>query len=318
MDDNHDQQDIYIENLDKDNQTDKNRGGNLALQMALLSVVVSLLSAFGALWTVGFFVDKEESVKIADKENISTSDHIPDMVASVSDAVVSVVVTRDVPVYERYYEYFNPFGWGQGFAVPGWRESGETRAEEVGGGSGFFISEEGLLITNAHVVSDREARYSVLLNDGSAHGVEVLWRSADLDIAVLRLTDLSTVARVKVLPLGDSDKVRPGETVVAIGNALAEFRNSVSVGVISGLARTIVASDGQGNRQTLESVIQTDAAINPGNSGGPLLNTRGEVVGVNVATTEGVDNISFAIPANVVKEVVETLQAEAGEGQASL
>lgn len=277
-----------------------------------ISAAVSVFSVLLTLYAVGFFTNETE-VTTVKEESISTHNHIPDMVASVSEAVVSVVVTRDVPVYERYYEYFNPFGMGQGFAVPSWRESGETRAEEVGGGSGFFISEDGLLITNTHVVSDRAARYSVLLNDGSAHDVEVLWRSTDLDIAVLQLTDVGTVARVKVLSWADSDKVRPGETVVAIGNALAEFRNSVSVGVISGLARTIVARDGQGNRQTLESVIQTDAAINPGNSGGPLLNTRGEVVGVNVATTEGVDNISFAIPANVVKEVLENLQAEASE-----
>jgi S1-C subfamily serine protease len=102
--------------------------------------------------------------------------------------------------------------------------------------------------------------------------------------------------------------LRLGETVVAIGNALAEFRNSVSVGVVSGLSRSITASDNFGRSEELREVIQTDAAINPGNSGGPLLNRYGEVIGVNVATSRGADNIGFALPAHVVRKVVESVE----------
>ncbi len=236
---------------------------------------------------------------------------IPDMVARVNSAVVSVVVTKDVPVYERYLEEWNPFGfWGGSFQVPRVRENG-TEEQEVGGGSGFVVSPDGLIVTNRHVVDDTEARYSVFLGDGSDYEVEVLARDPQLDIAVLKITNLPPGTELNHLSFGDSDALRLGEPVVAIGNALAEFRNSVSVGVVSGLARSIVASDGYGRSEALSDVIQTDAAINPGNSGGPLLNLRGEVIGVNVATSRGADNIGFALPAAVVRGVVASV-AETG------
>jgi S1-C subfamily serine protease len=240
----------------------------------------------------------------------TVAEQIPEVIARVNDAVVSVVVTKDVPIYEQYYEEYNPWGfWGGGFAVPRIRENG-TEEREVGGGSGFFVSAEGLIVTNRHVVNDESARYSVLLNDGSSHAVEVLARDPLLDIAVLRVTDSN--ATFPYITFGDSTNLRLGETVIAIGNALAEFRNSVSVGVVSGLARSITASDGRGMSEQLDQVIQTDAAINPGNSGGPLLNLAGEVIGVNVATSRGADNISFALPAHLVQGVVASVE-EFGE-----
>lgn len=237
---------------------------------------------------------------------------IPDMVARVNDAVVSVVVTKDVPVYERYYEKFNPWGmWGGGLSVPRVRENG-VEEQEVGGGSGFIVSKDGIIVTNRHVVSDTEARYSVITTDGKSYGVDVLARDSQLDVAVLKINELPENVVLMPLTFGDSTALRLGESVVAIGNALAEFQNSVSVGVVSGLSRSIVASDGHGQSEALSEVIQTDAAINPGNSGGPLLNLAGEVVGVNVATSQGADNIGFALPAHVVRGVVESVQ-ETGE-----
>jgi serine protease Do len=234
---------------------------------------------------------------------------VPDMVARVNSAVVSVVVTKDVPVYEQYYEQWSPFGfWGQGFSIPRVRENG-TEEQEVGGGSGFVVSKDGLIVTNRHVVDDAAARYSVLFGDGTDYEVTVLARDPQLDIAVLKITNLPAGTELNHLSFGDSDALRLGEPVVAIGNALAEFRNSVSVGVVSGLSRSIVASDGFGRSEALNDVIQTDAAINPGNSGGPLLNLRGEVIGVNVATSRGADNIGFALPAAVVRGVVESVEA---------
>jgi serine protease Do len=240
---------------------------------------------------------------------LSDADTIPDMVAKANPAVVSVVVTKEVPVYERYFEEWNPFGfWGNGFQVPRVRENG-TEEQEIGGGSGFIVSAEGLIVTNRHVVSDRDADYSVVLTSGESYPVRVLARDPQLDIAVLKIDQLAPETKLAYLSFGDSDSLRLGEPVVAIGNALAEFRNSVSVGVVSGLARSIVASDGFGRSEALNDVIQTDAAINPGNSGGPLLNLRGEVVGVNVATSRGADNIGFALPAAVVKGVVASVEA---------
>lgn len=234
---------------------------------------------------------------------------VPDMVERVNPAVVSVVITKDVPVYERYYEEWNPFGfWGNGFSVPRVRENG-TEEKEVGGGSGFIVTKDGFVVTNRHVVEDGDAKYSIILNDGKSYSAEVLARDPMLDIAVLKIVVEGERSEFEYLEFGDSKSLRLGETVVAIGNALAEFRNSVSVGVVSGLSRSIVASDGRGRSEALRDVIQTDAAINPGNSGGPLLNLRGEVVGVNVATSQGADNIGFALPAHVVRGVVESVEA---------
>lgn len=233
---------------------------------------------------------------------------IPDMVERVNQAVVSVVITKDVPIYERYYEEWNPFDfWGRGFSIPRVRENG-TEEREVGGGSGFVVTKEGLVVTNRHVVADADARYSVIQSDGTSYEAEVLARDPQLDIAVLKIIPKNPTDTFSYLQFGDSNQLRLGETVVAIGNALAEFRNSVSVGVVSGLSRSIVASDGRGRSEALRDVIQTDAAINPGNSGGPLLNLKGEVIGVNVATSQGADNIGFALPAHVVQPVVESVE----------
>jgi serine protease Do len=230
-----------------------------------------------------------------------------DMIARANPAVVSVVITKDVPVYEQYYETFGP--WGAS-TIPRVRENG-TQEREVGGGSGFIVSNDGLIVTNNHVVVDADARYSVVLIDGTVYTVDVLARDPDLDIAILKINQPIEQA-LSYLDFGDSTELRLGQTVVAIGNALAEFQNSISVGVVSGLARSIVASDGWGRSEQLDQVIQTDAAINPGNSGGPLLNQKGEVVGVNVATSRGADNIGFALPASMVKQAVESVR-EYGE-----
>lgn len=242
--------------------------------------------------------------------SVRTDDVVPDMIERVNDAVVSVVATKDVPIYERYYEEYNPFGdWFGGFAIPRVRENGRE-AQEVGGGSGFVVSTDGFIITNRHVVSDNEARYSVILNDGKSYDVEVVAKDPVLDIAVLQFTEVPE--NLTILTFANSDEVRLGETVVAIGNALAEFRNSVSVGIVSGLSRSIEARDGRGQTELLSNVFQTDAAINPGNSGGPLLNLEGKVVGVNVAASLGAENIGFAIPANAVTQIVASVE-EYGE-----
>lgn len=241
---------------------------------------------------------------------LSVEETIVASIERVNPAVVSVLITKDVPVYEQYYESYSPFGRFGGFSVPRIRENG-TQEKEVGGGSGFIVGNDGMIVTNRHVVSDEDARYSVLLNDGTSYAVEVLARDPQLDVAILKITE-PLEKSLSFVSFGDSESLRLGETVIAIGNALAEFRNSVSVGVVSGLARSIVASDGMGGSEQLDQVIQTDAAINPGNSGGPLLNINGEVIGVNVAVSRGADNIGFALPAQVVKQVVDSVR-EYGE-----
>lgn len=215
---------------------------------------------------------------------------VMEVVKEASPAVVSISVTKKIPVYETPFEWF--------FETPQRYEK-----KEVGGGSGFLISEDGLILTNNHVVSEKEADYTVFLLDGRSFPAKVLATDERRDIAILKIEG-KDFPKAK---LGDSDNLEIGQTVIAIGNALGEFRNTVSVGVISGLGRSITASGG-GVVETLEDVIQTDAAINQGNSGGPLLNLKGEVIGINAAMAVGAENIGFAIPVNKAKKDVELFQ----------
>lgn len=221
-----------------------------------------------------------------------------EVVKETSPAVVSIIITKDLPIIEEYWEE-SPFF---GFKIPQYRQKG-TQKQEVGGGTGFIVSEDGLILTNKHVVSTEGADYTVLTNDGDKYEAEVLARDPGQDLAVLKIKG----HEFPVLQFGNSDGLEIGQTVIAIGNALGEFRNTVSVGVISGLGRTVTASGG-GLVETLTDIIQTDAAINKGNSGGPLLNLKGEVIGVNTAVALDAENIGFAIPINKAKRDIEQVK----------
>lgn len=272
------------------------------------------------LYVVGGFSELQtviRSTTTAEKEYVpqtSQEQKIINLVKKVSPSVVSIVITKDVPIIEQYFT--DPFGdffpGDSGFRVPNYRQSGFEK-REVGGGSGFIVSSDGLVLTNKHVVLDEDAEYTVLLNDGKAYSAKVLARDPVQDLAILKIEqeqaidDSGTYILIDFpsVKLGDSDFLKIGQTVVAIGNALGEFRNTVSVGVISGLGRTITASDGGNFVETIEDVIQTDAAINKGNSGGPILNLAGEVVGINTATVLDAQSIGFAIPVNKAKRDIE-------------
>ena len=232
-------------------------------------------------------------------------------VKNVSPSVVSIVVTKDVPILEKYYErdFF-------GFVEPKYRQKG-TEKKEIGGGSGFIVSEDGLVATNKHVVLEEGVDYTIFTNSGRSFPAEVLAKDPVQDLAILKIKQEQeideegnySVEKFPVINLGDSDRLEIGQTVIAIGNALGEFRNTVSSGVVSGLGRRITASDSSGDFvETLENVIQTDAAINKGNSGGPLLNLAGEVIGINTAVVSGAQSIGFAIPINKVKRAIEQVK----------
>ncbi len=167
-------------------------------------------------------------------------------------------------------------------------------------GTGFIVDSNGIIITNQHVVSEPTASYIVITEDGKQHNVVEIMRDDNNDIAVLKID----AKDLKALELGDSDNLLVGQTVIAIGTPLGEYAGSVTTGVISGLNRSVRTSSGWFGSTTkvYENVIQTDAAVNSGNSGGPLISTEGKVVGVNFATTSGADNISFALPINIVKQ----------------
>lgn len=237
-------------------------------------------------------------------------DKIISAVKSASPAVVAITVSKNVPIFEQCP--YNPFSnlppefqkfFGQDIQFYQPCQKG-TKLQEVGGGSGFIISSNGLILTNKHVVSDTAAEYTVFTNDGKKYPAEVLVRDSSIDIAVMKI-DAINLSKVK---LGNSNSIQVGQAAIAIGNALGEFRNTVSVGIVSGLSRDITASGG-GVSESITGVIQTDASINPGNSGGPLLNLRGEVIGVNTAMVQGAQNIGFSIPINQVKEIISNVSA---------
>jgi serine protease Do len=223
-------------------------------------------------------------------------------VAKVSPSVVSIVISKEVPNLTVTYE--NPFGndpfyQNFGFQVPVYHQNGTTK-KKVGAGTGFIITSDGYILTNRHVVVDNQAEYTALLSDGTQKPAKVIYVDPDNDVAIVKID-----GKFAPVSLGDSASLQLGQSVIAIGNALGEYNNSVSVGIVSGLNRNIEASGSNIGTEQLNGVIQTDAAINPGNSGGPLLDLNGKVMGINVATVQGSNNISFSIPINTVKSIIK-------------
>ena len=231
---------------------------------------------------------------------------IVDIVKKSQDSVVSVVATKDLPVIEQYFiDPFQGFGndfFSGGLQIPQYRQKG-TEKKEVSSGTGFIATSDGLVLTNKHVVMEEGAEFTVIMNNGNKYPAKVLAKDPMQDIAILKIEKTNLPA----VKLGDSDSIEVGQTVVAIGNALGEFKNTVSTGVVSGLFRTVTASGG-GMTETLDDLIQTDAAINPGNSGGPLFNLSGEVIGINTAMSQGAQNIGFALPINKAKKDLDQVK----------
>ncbi|TSC75382.1 MAG: hypothetical protein G01um101430_477 [Parcubacteria group bacterium Gr01-1014_30] len=222
---------------------------------------------------------------------------IVEIAKKVCPSVITIVVSKDLPKVEGFY--YMPFG-GREFVVPKFDKQKEKT--KVGGGSGFIVSKDGYVLTSQHVVADTEADYAVVLEPAKKYPAKVISRDPISDIAILQIKDKS----FPFLELGDSDKIELGQEVVAVGNALGEFHDTVSSGIISGMSRAITAFSGlDGQGAQLRGLIQTDAAINPGNSGGPLVDMDGKVIGINTAMVMGAQNIGFAIPINYAKRDLE-------------
>ena len=218
---------------------------------------------------------------------------IAEVVDKVSDSVVSIVTTTKS----------NSYYGGQ--SVTG-----------SAAGTGVIVSENGYILTNKHVI-EGASKITVVLDDGTAYeDVEVVEVDPLNDIAFLKIKDASGLSAAK---LGDSKTVSVGQQVIAIGNALGVYQNSVTSGVISGTGRTLTASDSTGSSyETLSDMIQTDAAINSGNSGGPLVNAAGEVIGINTATSSTAENMGFAIPISSIKGMLAQLTEKGSADRAYL
>lgn len=286
--------------------------------IALLVISVISSGLFGGVmgyWAGSLNKDGDLGSVFTNKENrtvvtVNEQSAVIEAVEAVSPAVVSIIVTKDLPKVQQYQDPFQQFfpdpfdyfGIVPRQQVP---QDNGTEKREVGGGSGFIISKDGYIVTNKHVVNDDTAEYTVLMNDGEKYPAKVLAKDQVNDIAIMKVdakNDLPTVQ------LGDSSNLKAGQAVIVIGNALGEFRNTVSTGVISGLSRSIIAAGGDMGSEQLVGVIQTDASINPGNSGGPLVDITGQVVGINVAIVQGAQGIGFAIPINEIKNSIDSVK----------
>jgi len=175
-------------------------------------------------------------------------------------------------------------------------------SQQQGIGTGFIVKSNGVILTNSHVVEDNTISYKVVTKDEKTYPVKKIDQDPSIDFAILKID----ASNLPIVDLGDSDATLVGQKVIAIGNALGMLQNTVTVGVVSGIGRGVTASSSLGvSQETLENVIQTDAALNPGNSGGPLLDLSAKVIGINFATTQGAENIGFVIPINRIKSVLD-------------
>jgi len=225
-------------------------------------IVIGLFLGVLMMGLVFLFLNKKETIKIK-KEIVDEESMVTKVVETAIPSVVTIRIDRDL-------------------------------------GTGFIVSEDGLIVTNKHVIADTQAKYKIVIGNNEEVEVINIYRDPLNDLAILKINKNNLVP----LDLGDSDVLKAGQSVIAIGTALGEFRSTVTTGVISGLGRGITAGV-VGELEKLSNVIQTDAAINPGNSGGPLFNSSGEVIGVNVAVSQNGQNIGFALPINLIKESID-------------
>ncbi|MDP3758661.1 MAG: trypsin-like peptidase domain-containing protein [Candidatus Daviesbacteria bacterium] len=253
---------------------------------------IAITVALGALVAVGLYQAQVRGLIPSISGNLLQPKTLEiQTVVQEENAVVSAVEksSPSVVAIGATTRVFNPF---DPFSAP--------RSQNATIGTGFVVSSKGIIVTNKHVVDDLNTRYNIVTKDGKKYEARRIYRDPVLDLAIVQVDG----SDLKALELGDSSKIKVGQTVIAIGNALGRFTNTVTTGVVSGLGRSVMAGDPfSGSAESLDDLIQTDAAINPGNSGGPLLNSAGQVIGVNVATTEGAQNIGFAIPINAVKKI---------------
>ncbi len=264
---------------------------------AVLGVAFLLIASTAAGFAGGWYGSRNSDLtggtKVEQRIALSESQLIGQIAKNVGPSVVSVDVvsrgTEDVGIFG-----FRPI-------------------EQESAGTGFILSEEGVVITNRHVVPAGTTGVNITLSDGTKlDNVEVLGRTADgdpLDVAFLKIKDAKG-KKLQAAKIGESSKVQVGDKVIAIGNALGQFQNTVTQGIISGYGRSVVAAGGGSGSgaETLQNLFQTDAAINQGNSGGPLVNINNEVIGINTAIAGGAaENIGFAIPIDDVQGLIKSV-----------
>ena len=273
----------------------------MKVQKILLLIAAGFLVVGAVVSEKYFSVPKTITIPGDEKVRVVTEESVViDVVDNVSPAVVTVGITQTKRIGDILeFNPFDPFS-------PFQRRPGKSQKLEQDIGSGFIVGSDGLIVTNKHVVEVPDATYRVITKDDKTYDVKKIYRDPSNDLAILKIE----ASGLPTVQMGDSDKIKVGQMAIAIGTALGEFRHTVTTGVISGVGRGIDAgSPFEQSAERLDNVIQTDAAINPGNSGGPLLNSSGQVVGVNTAVSSEGQNIGFALPINVVKDALANFNA---------
>ncbi len=227
-------------------------------------------------------------------------------VRNVMPTVVSIVLTKSINDLKKELPKLKRKGGEKTELVIPQEKIDAHGMVQVGGGSGFIVDPQGIILTNKHVVNEPDVTYMIITSDGKEYPGEILARDPLNDVAILKI---KPEVKLPAISLGDSDTLELGQTVLAFGNALGLFKNTVSQGIVSGLSRSVEAkADAQAPTQELRGLIQTDAAINPGNSGGPLVDVFGRAIGINAAVVVGAQNISFAIPVKAAWHDIKDLQ----------
>lgn len=262
---------------------------------AVVVLALGLLGGYAGALLEDHTSDNLLSSSVGNQKKIVTNESqlVSSIAKNVGGSVVSVNVSLASATPDAYSRYF-----------------GLPQQEQQAAGTGVIISTSGLILTNRHVVPAGTTKVSITLSDGTElTDVKVVGRTTDtdsLDIAILKVTNAHG-HKLPAATLGDSSKVAVGDEVVAIGNALGQFQNTVTSGIISGYGRSIVAGSSDSSSsdsENLDNLFQTDAAINQGNSGGPLVNLNGQVIGINTAVASDSQNIGFAIPINDIKGLI--------------
>lgn len=282
---------LSLPKVDWRHVTNKAKNGTVAL-----ALVVGLIGGLIGGWIGGSHDDNASLLtgSLSNQAKVVTSES--QLINTIAKSVGPSVVSVNVDVTSQDQSTFGLFGFSQ-----------PTQTQAAG--TGIILTGSGLIVTNRHVVPSGTTNVSVTLSDGTQlNNVKVVGRTSDsnpLDIAFLQITNTQG-HKLTPATIGNSSQVNVGDTVVAIGNALGQFQNTVTSGIISGYGRSVQASDSSGSTsENLTNLFQTDAAINEGNSGGPLVNLNGQVIGINVAIAGNAQNIGFAIPIDQVKGLID-------------
>jgi S1-C subfamily serine protease len=261
-------------------------------KLFIISSLFLILSIGININTVGNFITGKTNSVTADDLLLDDQEATVRAIKKVMPAVVSIIIYGQ----EEYVDY----------DLSTKTQKIKKQTMEIGRGTGFLISADGFILTNKHVANagGDEGEYRIILSNEKKYYAQLIGKDPINDLAVLKIFDKD----LPYVEFGDSDNLPVGSTVIAIGNALGLYQNSVTKGIVSGLGRSIVASDKIGNSENLNNVIQTDAEINIGNSGGPLVDLEGRVVGVNVAIDQSGSSIGFAIPVNDAKPVIKSVK----------